>query len=82
MFSKYPNQKLGRRLFFSLWILMLVVAVVAIFVSDWMSAILILLVSSVFFIPALILSEEAFTRLVSALAKLSFLAPLVRFLGG
>ncbi|WP_414892493.1 hypothetical protein [Pseudomonas serboccidentalis] len=82
MFTQHSNQNRGRRLFFWLWILMLVIVVVRVFTADWMSAFFIFLVSSIFFIPAFVLSEAAFARLVNTLAKISFLAPLVRFLGG
>lgn len=82
MFNRYPTQKMGRWLFFLLWLLMVVVALVTFFTIDWRSALLALGVSSIFFIPAFVLSEKVFDRFVKTMAKVSFLAPIVRFLSG
>ncbi|SEB78566.1 hypothetical protein SAMN05216178_2250 [Pseudomonas saponiphila] len=82
MFNQYPNQKLGRRLFFLAGLLMLSVAIVALVRTDWVTSLLIAVASSIFFMPAFILSEKAFDRVVKSMAKISFLAPVIRFLSG
>ncbi len=82
MFNQYPHQKSARRLFFLMGLLMLGVAI-AVFVStDWIGFLLTVVVSSIFFIPAFILSEKAFDRFVKTLDKISLLAPVIRFFNG
>lgn len=82
MLNQYPHQKSARWLFFLMGLLMLGVAI-AVFVStDWIGFLLTIVVSSIFFIPAFILSEKAFERFVKSVGKISFLAPVIRFFGG
>ncbi|WP_409284865.1 hypothetical protein [Pseudomonas protegens] len=82
MFNQYPHQKSARRLFFLMGVLMLGVAI-AVFVStNWIGSLLTVVVSSIFFIPAFLLSEKAFDRFVKSVGKISFLAPVIRFFSG
>ncbi|WP_339069578.1 hypothetical protein WIN67_17500 [Pseudomonas idahonensis] len=82
MFNQYPNQKFARRLFFSGGLLMLGVAIAVLVSTDWIGFLLTVVVSSIFFIPAFILSERAFERFVKSMDKISFLAPVIRFFSG
>ncbi len=61
---------------------MLGVAIAVLVSTDWIGFLLTVVVSSIFFIPAFILSEKAFERFVKAMGKISFLAPVIRFFSG
>lgn len=61
---------------------MLGVAIAVLVSTDWIGFVLTVVVSSIFFIPALILGEKAFERFVKSMGKISFLAPVIRFFSG
>ncbi|MCO7585098.1 hypothetical protein BK640_29360 [Pseudomonas protegens] len=63
-------------------LLMLGVAIAVLVSTDWIGFLLTVVVSSIFFIPAFILSEKAFERFVKSMDKISFLAPVIRFFSG
>lgn len=61
---------------------MLGVAIAVLVSTDWIGFLLTVVVSSIFFIPAFILSEKAFERFVKSMDKISFLTPVIRFFSG